>query len=227
MLFMIKKIDIAGIQLDNYTVREAIMISERMLSNNEFNTIEEVGLKTLKCAELDENVKQTIMSLDNTIISDVGILSAVGELTMQRQHEIQDRDFCYELLKRIERNHKNVYILGGSLNIIEKVTGYIEEEFSRINISGSQIIEEGWNTIEDIVNEINSTGVDVIISVLPSPMQELFLSQCRDMLLAKLWYGADAENFTPRKKGLRTWIRNKINVHKLSKYINKYQEQDK
>ena len=95
---MIKKIDIAGIQLDNYTVREAIMISERMLSNNEFNTIEEVGLKTLKCAELDENVKQTIMSLDNTIISDVGILSAVGELTMQRQHEIQDRDFCYELL---------------------------------------------------------------------------------------------------------------------------------
>lgn len=227
MLFMIKKIDIAGIQLDNYTVREALMISERMLSNNEFNTIEEVGLKTLKCAELDENVKQTIMSLDNTIISDVGILSAVGELTMQRQHEIQDRDFCYELLKRIERNHKNVYILGGSLNIIEKVTGYIEEEFSRINISGSQIIEEGWNTIEDIVNEINSTGVDVVISVLQSPMQELFLSQCRDMLLAKLWYGADAENFTPRKKGLRTWIRNKINVHKLSKYINKYQEQDK
>ena len=51
--------------------------------------------------------------------------------------------------------------------------------------------------------------------------------RCRGMLLANLWYGADAENFTPRKKGLQNWIRNKINVHKLSKYINKYQEQDR
>ena len=32
---MIKKVDILGIQLDNYTVREAIMCVERFLSNRE------------------------------------------------------------------------------------------------------------------------------------------------------------------------------------------------
>ena len=37
---MIKKVDILGIQLDNYTVREAIMCVERYLSNNVLNTIE-------------------------------------------------------------------------------------------------------------------------------------------------------------------------------------------
>ena len=36
---MIKKVDILGIQLDNYTVREAIMCVERYLSNNVLNTI--------------------------------------------------------------------------------------------------------------------------------------------------------------------------------------------
>ena len=76
---MIKKIDIAGIQLDNYTVREAIMKSEKMLSNNEFNTIEEVGLATLKFAEQDERVKNIITNLDMTVISDVGILRAADK----------------------------------------------------------------------------------------------------------------------------------------------------
>ena len=44
---MIKKVDILGIQLDNYTVREAIMCVERYLSNNVLNTIESISLQML------------------------------------------------------------------------------------------------------------------------------------------------------------------------------------
>lgn len=226
-LFMIKKIDIAGIQLDNYTVREAIMKSEKMLSNNEFNTIEEVGLTTLKFAEQDERVKNIITNLDMTVISDVGILRAADKLSMQRQHEIEDRDFLYELLKRIERNHKNVYIIGSSEGVLDKVEGYIQEEFSRIDISGDTIIEPNWNDVESVVNEINSTGVDVIISVLPSPMQELFLTECREMLSANLWYGVSVESFAARKRSLRQWLKHIIEIHKLTLHINNYKEREK
>lgn len=226
-LFMIKKIDIAGIQLDNYTVREAIMKSEKMLSNNEFNTIEEVGLATLKFAEQDERVKNIITNLDMTVISDVGILRAADKLSMQRQHEIEDRDFLYELLKRIERNHKNVYIIGSSEGGLDKVEGYIKEEFSRIDISGDTIIEPNWNDVESVVNEINSTGVDVIISVLSSPMQELFLTECREMLSANLWYGVSIESFAARKRSLRQWLKHIIEIHKLTLHINNYKEREK
>ena len=226
-LFMIKKIDIAGIQLDNYTVREAIMKSEKMLSNNEFNTIEEVGLATLKFAEQDERVKNIITNLDMTVISDVGILRAADKLSMQRQHEIEDRDFLYELLKRIERNHKNVYIIGSSEGVLDKVEGYIKEEFFRIKISGDTIIEPNWNDVESVVNEINSTGVDVIISVLPSPMQELFLTECREMLSANLWYGVSIESFAARKRSLRQWLKHIIEIHKLTLHINNYKEREK
>ena len=37
---MIKKIDIAGIQLDNYSARECVMAVERMLNENAFHTVE-------------------------------------------------------------------------------------------------------------------------------------------------------------------------------------------
>lgn len=47
---MIKKIDIAGIRLDNYTVREAILNLEREMSDQGFHTVEEVNTDTLMLA---------------------------------------------------------------------------------------------------------------------------------------------------------------------------------
>ena len=44
---MIKKIDIAGIQLDNYSVKESLMIIDRKLAENIFVTVEEVNSETL------------------------------------------------------------------------------------------------------------------------------------------------------------------------------------
>lgn len=54
---MIKKIDIAGLQLDNYTVREMLMRVDRRISEKILTTIEEVNMDTLALAESDEEVK--------------------------------------------------------------------------------------------------------------------------------------------------------------------------
>ena len=50
---MIKKIDILGIQLDNYTVREAIMRVEAWYDNNMLNVIEMVSMQILTDSETD------------------------------------------------------------------------------------------------------------------------------------------------------------------------------
>ena len=55
---MIKKVDILGIQLDNYTVREAIMCVERYLSNNVLNTIESISLQMLIDSETNPVLKE-------------------------------------------------------------------------------------------------------------------------------------------------------------------------
>ena len=55
---MIKTIDFAGIELDNYTVREMIMNVEKDMSDHGFHTIEEVNMDTLMLAETDELVRK-------------------------------------------------------------------------------------------------------------------------------------------------------------------------
>ena len=59
---MIKKVDILGIQLDNYTVREAIMCVERYLSNNVLNTIESISLQMLIDSETNPVLKEVMSS---------------------------------------------------------------------------------------------------------------------------------------------------------------------
>ena len=67
---MIKKVDILGIQLDNYTVREAIMCVERYLSNNVLNTIESISLQMLIDSETNPVLKEVMSSLDLAIIGE-------------------------------------------------------------------------------------------------------------------------------------------------------------
>ena len=53
---MIKRINIAGIELDNYTVREMLMKIERHFDENSFTTIEEINMDTLKLAKSDAEI---------------------------------------------------------------------------------------------------------------------------------------------------------------------------
>ena len=93
---MIKKIDIAGLQLDNYTVREMLMRVDRRISEKILTTIEEVNMDTLALAESDEEVKQALEACDYTVIADEGILRAL------RRHLIEVHEFFYELFKGLE-----------------------------------------------------------------------------------------------------------------------------
>ena len=109
---MIKSVDFAGIQLDNYTVRETIMNVEKNMSDHGLHTIEEVNMDTLMLADSDDTVRAALDFVEHTVIAENGILEAVGAGSYQRKHEIEHHDFFYEMMKRIERNHKTVFIIG-------------------------------------------------------------------------------------------------------------------
>lgn len=184
---MIKKIDIAGLQLDNYTVREMIMRVDRRISEKILTTIEEVNMDTLALAESDEEVKQSLEACDYTVIADEGILRAVSADTLQRRHEIEDHDFFYEFFKRLERNDKKIFVIAESQKAVDEAEEFLLGLFDRARISGKGVLDDSPGCSENLVNEINIVSPDVIASFLPSPSQEKFLLHNREKLLMNLW----------------------------------------
>ena len=151
---MIKKIDILGIQLDNYTVREAIMRVEAWYDNNMLNVIEMVSMQMLTESESDPVLKEVISSLDLAVIGEKGILQAAGVDTMQRIRETEENDFSDEFLKRVERNRKSVFIIGETQGAVDEFTQELREEYPKLVLAGAAATENCVGDLEGVINEI-------------------------------------------------------------------------
>ena len=153
---MIKSVDFAGIQLDNYTVRETIMNVEKNMSDHGLHTIEEVNMDTLMLAVSDDTVRAALDFVEHTVIAENGILEAVGAGSYQRKHEIEHHDFFYEMMKRIERNHKTVFIIGDVSERTKQVGEYLQRDYSKCEIVGAEALEDCNGATDAMVNEINA-----------------------------------------------------------------------
>lgn len=216
---MIKKIDIAGIQLDNYTVREMILKLEKELEENTFCTIGEISMKNILLAKEDERVREAIDSLRYTIIVENGILETAGQVTFQRKREIEGNEFFFQFMKYLERSEKKIFLLGETEERIQMVLDILLEDYPKIKVVGMEATENCSVDWDAIINEINTASADVLIGLLPSPMQEYFLLDYRDKISASLWYGMEMGKFTGKRKGLRGKIQRVIRKKKLEKMV--------
>lgn len=221
---MIKTIDFAGIELDNYTVRETIMLVEKRMPDYGFHTIEEVNMDMLMLVEKDEMVREALTSVEHTVIAEAGILDAVGANSYQRKHEIEHHDFFFEMMKRIERNHKTIFLIGDTPERTQGMHDKIKELYPKCEISCMEALDECQGAIDAVVNEINSYNPDVILSVLPSPLQEHFLVENREKLSAGLWYGVGDMKLQKSGNRIAGGIRNFIRTHRLEKKLHQYSQ---
>lgn len=219
MKAMIKTIDFAGIVLDNYSVRETIMNVEKNMSDYGFHTIEEVNMDTLMQAETDEVIKDALQMAEHTVIAEAGILDAVGAGSYQRRHEIEHHDFFYELMKRIERNHKTLFVIGDSMERVEQMCERIEDRYPKCEIVGMEALDECSGATDAVVNEMNALAPDVILSIIPSPQQEHFLMENREKISAELWYGIGKIELGKARSRLALKIRKLVRTHKLEKQL--------
>lgn len=64
---MKKKIQILGMKLDNYSVRESILLAESYLNGTSLNAIEDISMKMLMESENNEVLGQALQELDMTL----------------------------------------------------------------------------------------------------------------------------------------------------------------
>lgn len=216
---MIKEITVAGIKLNSYTALENLTKIGKNLDSNIFTTVEEIYMRTLLLAKENEVVKDVVESLDVTVIAENGVWDAVGENTSLRRREIEKREFFFQLMRILERNNYSVLILGEANQEIVQTCEYVAEEFPRLNVVGAKALEECNGADEGMINDINMLAPDVIISVLPSPMQECFLAEHKAMLSTRLWYGIGSGKIAGQKHSLKYMLLKKLRKHRLMNYV--------
>ncbi len=229
---MVKKIDILGISIDNYTVREALLQLDTFLSSTALNIIETVTVEKILLSGTNPRIGECLGQADLTLIGDKELLAGKEQASVQRIREIRNNEFLYEMIRRVVRNQKRVFLLAMTRAEVDKMQAFFEGESDRFKIEGSYALEECGGDLDAIVNEINSTTPDIVVSAMTSPFEEEFILEHKDKLSLSIWFGMGA-GYNRRSEGLAIGnhvkslaLRGKL-YHAMQKYEKESQEKKK
>ncbi|MCI9080857.1 MAG: glycosyltransferase [Lachnospiraceae bacterium] len=197
---MVKKVEILGMSLNSFMVQESMLQLEEYWNKTIMSTIENISMETLVKAHGDEELKNCIENLDLSVICDKEILKAAGVASRQWVQEITENKFFKEFMRRTVNGERHVYLLGETQQQVELMQDFLEKAYLNIEITGGYALSECTGDYDAVINEINIEAPDVILSVLPTPVQEYFLKEHKEKLNAKVWYGLG--QYAPDKKGV-------------------------
>lgn len=212
-----------GILLDDYTVREALHQIESFSDDNVLRSIESISMQMLMEAEKDEELRNAISSLDLAIVGQKEILEVAGVGTMQRIKETEENDFFYEFLKRLERNHKRLFLLGETEEKNNRIKEKLIEQYPQLSIVGEYALENCIGDQAAVINEMNAATPDLVLSALPSPTQEHFFWEHKDKINARIWYGVGDVEIDGRT-GVKKMVTSLLHRGRLKSSIEKYEK---
>lgn len=220
-----KKIDILGIYVDNYTVRESLLRLDTYLGSTVLNIIETVTMEKLISSGEFSVIKDCLKQADLSIIGEGELLIETGNATAQRMREVCGQDFLRELLKRMVRGQKRVFLIAMTNLQVEQMKKFFSEWVSNFSSAGSFSMEESADDMETIVNEINGATPDIVISALQSPVEEKFILSHKDKIGTGIWYGIGDSYYQGREKTLVGRTLKKLALRgKLHRSVSRYRQ---
>lgn len=223
---MIKQIQLLGMTIANYSLREELQLAQDALRDEKLRLFLTVSMQSLLKVgnSRSQQIKECVEHADLVVVEDPEILSVAGITSSQRIREAQDHLFFTELMKRLQRGQQ-VYLVASKNAALEKIQEILSDRYEKLHIVGQYSIEDYPDDPDRMINEINGAAPDVIISVMPTPQQEEFLVANRSKLLAKLWYGL-GENYglLMEKKGFGWRLKRLVHFGRFKMHVSHYEE---
>jgi len=188
-----QKINLLGMNLTDYSLREAIGITDRFLGSGSLNTILFVSAKALVGAGVSAEQQEWIREADLIIWSDAEIVKQAGIKAKERIHEVENQDYIKEELKRLGRGKKPLYLLAESEEEVEKLEFDLKLLREDVNIVGSGIAGSRQEEWEDEANRINALAPAAVISRMQFERQARLIEGMRKILNADIWLALDPQ----------------------------------
>ena len=186
---MEEKIEVLGIQLDCLTAKETMLSAMQFMENDSVDTIEIMTMDNLMNNQEDEAWKTQTDEIKLVLPGEVEILEAADVRDRAKLKETENRVFLKMFMKYLQKNQNKVYLLAETEDDISATENAIRRYNRGIRISGHACLSPDEGREEEVVNDINGTETDCILSVLSVPYQESFISRNRMLLNAKVWLG--------------------------------------
>lgn len=222
-----RKIDVLGIPLEDFTIRESMKNIDGYFREGRLGTIGIITMKGLIRAQDDDAIKAWMSGLDMTIPADVEILRAGGIEARNRERDVANCAFLREFLKKLVRQKRTIYLLGADRDSVNRLEESLREMEPGIAVVAKAAISEIEQDHEFLVNDINVKMPGALISNLDSPVREQFSEENHMKLNAGVWLMLRPDwNVTLRDKGLFTRLNERFVKRWFHLRVNSYKNAD-
>lgn len=181
-----RKINVLGINLRDYSVRESLRRINLYLNNNQCNTIDFVTHNVLLLAAGSEELTGNIEKMDMTVLATPDILQAAGVSSHSREKEIENNLLLKGIFRKLAKEKRKIYLLSENQDSLSELALGMGQFSNELYVVGNSVPGDSEENDDTIVNDINSVLPDVILTNLPSPNAEKFISDNRKRMNVKL-----------------------------------------
>ncbi len=186
---MNEKIQVLGLEMNNFAAKDAIKHVVSYMETEPVNVIEMVTMNTLAKFQEEETAGQIFEAFDIALASDKGILEAAGVTDERQLKETEELLFIKMVMRYLHKNSVRVLLLAETEADLQKLETYMQEDYQNIQVVETATMEHHGNSDDMLLNLVNGAEVDCILSVLPSPMEEQFISRNKTLINARIWLG--------------------------------------
>ena len=197
---MNEKINVLDVNIDSCTAKEAMKETIAFLESEPVSVIDVVSVDGLMQMNDLPELKARMNEFDLVLPGEKLILEAAEEARLPK--EIDIKLYLKMFMRYLHKNHKRIYLLVESEEEGQEAFRYMQRTYSGIQLVGLAKVSAEGRADDMLVNAINGSEVDCILSALSVPLQEDFIAKNRNLLDARVWVGVGNRMFSDHRQGL-------------------------
>ena len=186
---MDNKVDILGVRVDKVNIDQAVSKIFLMLEENKPHTVFTPNSEIILMGYKDPEFCEILNSSDLLTADGIGVVYASKILKNPIKERAAGYDIACNLIDKISETGHSLYLFGGKPGIAEMAKKNLEEKYPFLRIVGTRngYFKEEDN--EEIINDINRSGADIVFVCLGAPKQEKWIYDNKDKMKARVFMG--------------------------------------
>lgn len=204
-----RKLSFWGVAIGNITMEESLVWILKKIRAKQTVQVAFVNPDCLNIAYSDSNYHQILNQVALILPDGIGIHMGCRILGIGLRENVNGTDLFPRLCAMAVDNNLSFYLLGGKPGVAESVVKNMQQRYPGIRFSGTQHGYFKDNEKEQVIENINASGADILLVAFGVPKQEKWLAQHADRLkpLLRMGVGGLFDFYSGRIPRAPKWMR--------------------
>ena len=169
------RIDVLGVEFDNYTMEEAVAEGLRLMNEPGAHYVVTPNPEIVEVCRENADARRAVNGADLVIADGIGVIYGAKILGTPLKQRLPGIEFAERLLARMAASQKSLYLLGAKPGVAEQAAARLRAQHPGLVIAGTH--DGYFQDDAPVAADIRASGADVVFVCLGAPKQELWMEK--------------------------------------------------